>query len=122
MQIDIACFELLVHRDIKNEMLPKFRILIIEFHGTRNLLNREHFANTFKPVFDSLTSHFEPVHKLGNNWYGVPRYEDFTFSEVFQITLHRKDRSRIRNCYRKLPKNLDFENVAQKEALSVLWP
>lgn len=122
LQMDIEGFEWQALKSIDVQSLLKFRILIIEFHGTKNLINYRHFSNTFKPLIEVLTSHFDPVHIHGNNCCGVVTFGDFSFPEVFELTFHRRDRSMSRDSFQNLPSKLDSKNVVDKEDLNVMWP
>jgi len=47
LQMDIEGYEWLTLLNLDKEFFSKFRILVIEFHGTKNLVNKKHFDETF---------------------------------------------------------------------------
>ena len=53
---------------------------------------------------------------------GLAEFGNFSFPEVFELTLHRKDRSVVRDSFKELPSYLDSKNFAGKDDLNVLWP
>ena len=122
LQMDIEGSEWLTLLKLNNKFFSKFRILIIEFHGTRQLVNRKHFEETFRPIINQLIKYFDPVHIHGNNCCGLFTFEKFSFPEVFEVTFHRKDRSKQYNGFATLPNGLDFKNVPEKDDLVVAWP
>jgi hypothetical protein len=122
LQMDIEGYEWLTLIDLNLDFLLKFRILVIEFHGSRNLINRKHFDETFKPMIDQLVKYFDPVHIHGNNCCGLVTYGQFVFPEVFELTLHRKDRLKSNEGYAELPNSLDSKNLPEKHELIVAWP
>jgi hypothetical protein len=122
LQMDIEGYEWLTLLNLDERFFSKFRILIIEFHGTRQLVNKKHFEETFKPIITQLTKFFDPVHIHGNNCCGLFAFESFSFPEVFEVTFHRKDRSKQYKGYATLPNDLDFRNVPEKDDLAITWP
>jgi hypothetical protein len=122
LQMDIEGYEWLTLLNLDEKFFLKFRILIIEFHGAKNLVNGKHFNGTFKPIINQLTKLFDPVHIHGNNCCGVVTYEKYSFPEVFEVTLHRKDRAKQYKGYAVLPNGLDSRNLPEKDDLAVLWP
>ena len=122
LQMDIEGYEWLTLSNLDINFLLKFRILIIEFHGSKNLINKKHFDETFKPTVDQLVKHFDPVHIHGNNCCGLVSYGQFVFPEVFELTLHRKDRLKTNEGYSDLPNSLDSKNLPEKDELIVTWP
>ena len=122
LQMDIEGYEWLTLLNLDEKFFSKFRILIIEFHGAKHLVNKKHFDGTFRPIINQLTKHFDPVHIHGNNCCGLVTYEKFSFPEVFEITFHRKDRAKQYKGYTALPNSLDFRNIPEKDDLVFAWP
>ena len=122
LQMDIEGSEWLTLLNLDEKLLLKFRILVIEFHRTRKLVNKRHFDETFRPVIRQLTKHFDPVHIHGNNCCGLVTFEKFSFPDVFEVTFHRKDRAKQYKGYAVLPNSLDSKNVPKKDDLAIEWP
>jgi len=122
LQMDIEGYEWLTLLNLDKEFFSKFRILVIEFHATKNLVNKKHFDETFLPIINQLTKHFDPVHIHGNNCCGLVSYGKFSFPEVFEVTFHRKDRAKWYKGYAVLPNSLDCRNVPENADLVVEWP
>ena len=122
LQMDIEGFEWIALKNFNVDLLRKFRILIIEFHNTGNLINYRHFQETFRPIIQSLSSYFDPVHIHGNNCCGLVTFQNFQFPQVFELTLHRKDRGKTSSNYRELPHEYDQKNVSSIEDLKFEWP
>ena len=122
LQMDIEGFEWIALKDFNIDLLRRFRILIIEFHNTGNLLNKSHFHETFRPIIESLSLYFDPVHIHGNNCCGLVSFDSFEFPQVFELTLHRKDRGKTNSDFRELPHLYDQKNVSSIEDLKFEWP
>jgi len=122
LQMDIEGYEWLTLLNLDKEFFSKFRILVIEFHGTKNLVNKKHFDETFLPIINQLTKHFDPVHIHGNNCYGLVSFGKFSFPEIFEVTFHRKDRAKQYKGYAVLPNSLDSRNVPENADLVFEWP
>lgn len=121
LQMDIEGYEWLILFGIGEELLLRFRILVIEFHGTQNFTNRIHFNEVFKPTITSLLRYFDPVHIHANNCCGNFNFGKFQFPIVFELTLHRKDRAKNYEGFRELPHVLDRVNDSTSPELAIKW-
>ena len=121
MQMDIEGYEWLTLLKIEEKLLLRFRILVIEFHGTRDLINKVHFNKVFKPTIAHLLKYFDPVHIHANNCCGTANFGELQFPVVFEVTFHRKDRAINYEGYRKLPHVLDRANVPSNPEIAINW-
>ncbi len=121
LQMDIEGYEWLTLLGIEKELLQRFRILVIEFHGTESLTNRVQFNKVFKPTIERLLHYFDPVHIHANNCCGTVEFGELKFPIVFEVTFHRKDRGLSYEGYRDLPHALDRTNVAANPEIAIKW-
>ena len=121
LQMDIEGFEWQALLDIAPEKLIRFRIISIELHSTQNLRNRKLFDQIYSPVIDKLLAYFDVIHLHPNNCCGSSQYGRLNFPNIFELTLHRKERSTGQFGYAELPNKLDVRNVASKPDLVVDW-
>jgi hypothetical protein len=121
LQMDIEGFEWEALEKIDIESLRKFRIISIEFHSTQNLYNNKLFQSVYSPVIQKLLSLFDVVHIHPNNCCGATRYGDLEFPNIFELTLHRKNRSVGNLGYTTLPSPLDVKNVDSNPDLFIVW-
>lgn len=123
LQMDIEGFEWECFSQVKIEFLKRFRIIVIEFHAIRNILNHKMFLEIYSPVIDKLKEVFDIVHFHPNNCCGMYEFkEGFTFPNVFEVTFHRKDRAIRNHGFRNLPHELDVRNISTNEDLRVFFP
>jgi hypothetical protein len=121
LQMDIEGYEWLTLLRVEKELLQRFRILVIEFHGTESLTNKVQFNNVFKPTIEGLLQHFDPVHIHANNCCGTVEFGELQFPIVFEVTFHRKDRGLSYGGYRDLPHALDRTNVSANPEIAIKW-
>lgn len=89
MDIEGAEWENLIH--IPNELLNRFRILVIEFHHLDNLFSRPYF-NLVKKVFEKLLINFQIVHIHPNNFTNAMEIDNISIPRNMEFTFLRKDR------------------------------
>ena len=125
LQMDIEGGEWKVLDDAKEELLLRFRIIVIEFHGLREiLLSKESLEAR---VLEKLRRTHAVVHLHPNN-YSIAYREDTTgrnLPNVMEVTYLRNDRfSLTPSCPRAnahsfldFPHPLDVQNTLDKEPL-----
>jgi hypothetical protein len=113
LQMDVEEAEYSVIFDTSNEILNKFRILVIEFHGLENLFNPMGFE-LINLTFTKLLNSFEVVHIHPNNCNQPIVSNGFSVPPVMEFTFLRKDRITQRTSSRHFPHPLDRPNVANK--------
>ena len=121
LQMDIEGAEYKSIECTSNEVLERFRIIVIEFHNLDNFLNFNGFQTLYKPVFDKLVTSFDIVHFHANNCCGNWSLQDFDFPRVVEITFHRKDRRLTPLEQIATSSVLDRKNVPMKPDIQVDW-
>jgi len=94
MQIDIEGAE---YRNIlaaPDSTLSRFRIVVIELHGLKRILEAGVFRNVIAPFFEKMDRHFVCVHAHPNNCNGAVTVPgtDIDIPAVLELTFIRKDR------------------------------
>ncbi len=122
LQMDIEGAEYLTLLSISDQLLSKFRIMVIEFHHFEAIRNLHAFTLVYKPLFDRLLSHFDVAHIHPNNCCGEWWHSDLRFPVIFELTLIRKDRSQFLKMQSSKYENLDSPNDPNKKDLIIQWP
>ena len=113
LQMDIEGAEYEVILDTSNELLKRFRIMIIEFHNLDFLIDRLGFQ-TIDIVFRKLLKHFDVVHIHPNNYSKPEKDRGFEFPPLMEFTFLRKDRITERTFTTTFPHKHDSTNVPGK--------
>lgn len=115
LQMDIEGAEYEVLYTCEDQILRKFRIIIIEFHG----LDRIIYKNGYKYIsktFEKLLKHFEIIHLHPNNCQSPVEYKDkILIPPTMEITFLRKDRIKSRFKAENFPHKYDSPNVLDRE-------
>lgn len=122
LQMDIEGAEYGVIFDTSLEVLRKFRILVIEFHGLGQLYDKAGFE-LINLTFTKLLKDFEVVHIHPNNCFPPIRYLDFEVPPILEFTFLRKDRVSDKQPSTSFPHPLDRKSVQENEdfALPKCW-
>jgi len=122
LQMDIEGAEYPVIFDSSAELLQKFRILVIEFHGLDALIQKAGF-DLINLTFTKLLNHFEIVHIHPNNCLKSKFYKGFEIPPVMEMTFLRKDRISQKTPAKQFPHPLDVTNAPGKDdiALPECW-
>lgn len=119
LQMDIEGAEWLILESTPDEVLERFRLLVIEFHGFDQMVGRASSFPTVDNIFNRLLEKFAPVHVHVNNCSSPrttrPRgFAGFTKKEniphVFEVTLLRKEFIPADSPYAPIPNSLDTKN------------
>lgn len=110
LQIDIEGAEYPILLSTPESLLNRFRIIVIEFHDLRSLLNSFGFP-FIDGVFKKLLKNFEIVHIHPNNCLTPIDYEGFSIPSVLEFTFLRKDRVRSQSPAMVFPHQLDRKTV-----------
>lgn len=112
LQMDIEGAEYDILLDIEDRLLSQFRIVVIEFHDFKRTRQPNFLKEVVLPILIKLDKSFHLVHFHPNNCRNLFRLGKSFLPEVFEVTYHRRDRSRTpspsRSC---LPHALDYRNV-----------
>lgn len=111
LQMDIEGGEYATILGASEEVLNRFRILVIEVHKIDSWGHPNFFNIVVKPFFDKLLKHFVVVHNHPNNNCGIVNLGGVLAPRVFELTLLRKDRSNTSEYVTQLPHRLDRPNV-----------
>ena len=118
LQMDIEGSEYAVLSNTPHEILRRFRIMVVEFHGLDVMLAAEglrHVAHVFEKVLDSFhVAHIHPNNRgLVNSCHGIdiPRVMEFTF--------YRKDRAKPDGKRLHFPHKLDHKNAPDQPEITL---
>jgi hypothetical protein len=109
LQMDIEGGEYETLLACPQEVLTKFRIMVIEFHQIESWAQSDFFKLVESVFRKILTTHFV-VHNHPNNAMGIVDLNGFHAPRVFELTFIRKSRTEIQGDV-ILPHKLDFPNV-----------
>ena len=109
LQMDIEGAEYSVLLDSDNELLKRFRILIIEFHNFEGLLHSRNFE-LINIVFQKLLKNFSVVHIHPNNFSATTCYHGYEIPSDIEYTFLRNDRILNSEQAIKFPHPLDAKN------------
>lgn len=92
LEMDIEGAEYRVLHSASSELLRRFRIIVIEFHDLADLASRSRCPD-LAAALDKLFDTHRVVHVHPNNHGRTMRLAGHEFSEVLEVTFHRRDRS-----------------------------
>jgi hypothetical protein len=92
LQMDIEGWEYPTLLDASEEVLKRFRMIVMEVHDIESW-GHPPFFRTVEAFFAKLLQHFYVVHNHPNNFCGVINMGGFKATQVIELTLLRKDRS-----------------------------
>ena len=110
LQMDIEGGEYEVFSSMSNQLLKRFRIIVVEFHGLERFWHRP-FFNQSSRIFDKLLQTHSCVHIHPNNCTGASRAIDIKIFPATEFTFLRNDRIKNRSYASTFPHPLDDDNV-----------
>ena len=110
LQMDIESYEYEVILSMSEELLKRFRILVIEFHVLEELFNKP-FFKLARRAFDKLLETHHCVHIHPNNYSGTVQHGDIEIPKLMELTFYRKDRAGSTKPATQFPHSLDSENT-----------
>jgi hypothetical protein len=113
LQMDIEGAEYEVIHSLSDELLKRFRIIVVEFHRLHQLLDRFSFG-LMSPAFRKLLRTHAVVHIHPNNVGGVISSAGLSVPMTMEFTFLRRDRLRESRRTLVFPHPLDHRNVAAK--------
>lgn len=116
LQMDIEGSEYEVLLTMAEELLARFRIMVIEFHNIESW-GQQHFFALVAAAFSRLLEHFNVVHIHPNNAMGLVNLGGIVAPRVFEVTFHRKDRGEILGNADTFPHPLDRPNLQDRPDL-----
>jgi hypothetical protein len=121
LQMDIENSEYIVIPSIPDDLLKRFRIIIVEFHGLHRLWDK-FFFSVASNCFNKLLMYHHCVHIHPNNNGGIYTYGGIAIPKAMEFTFYRKDRSEIDGFADQFPHPLDCDNVNKKQVvLPKVW-
>lgn len=107
MDIEGAEYEALLATD--PEVLARFRIMVVEFHGLDGVFSKR-VLPIIEATFRKILPHFHIVHIHPNNCLPEVRYRDCDIPPVMEFTFLRKDRAQEVTPATTFPHPLDQPN------------
>jgi len=122
LQMDIEGAEYFAILTTPLEVLKKFRIIVIEFHGMNNLLDPKVFPY-ISTSFEKLLQDFAVIHIHPNNASDAVKFQGINFWPTMEFTFLRKDRIVTSTSRSDFPHKLDADNSLNKPTsiLSKEW-
>lgn len=114
LQMDIEGAEYEVILDTPDEILKRFRLIVVEFHTMHMLYTKNVFPFVFQ-CFKKLARHFEVAHIHPNNCCPVYKCGEFEVPKVIELTFYREDRCVSSDKPLDFPNKLDVPNVPGKK-------
>jgi len=111
LQMDIEGSEYEAIFSMSNDLMKRWRIMVIEFHFLDMLFNSHYFRLVCRAFFKILQTH-SCVHIHPNNCCGVKNEMGLAIPPVMEFTFFRKDRFKKIEPIDTLPNPLDFDNTS----------
>jgi Methyltransferase FkbM domain len=111
LQMDIEGAEYEVLMDLEEEVLERFRMLIVEFHDFDQLFNKFGYRLIYL-TFAKILRHFDIVHIHPNNSNKPIEYLGYESFHALEFTFLRKDRIQSRLPQNSFPHPLDKPCIA----------
>lgn len=124
LQMDIEGSEFDVLTLESNDVLERFGVIIVEFHGMERLFD-EHFLSSVSAIFEKLYQKFSVCHVHPNNIGGIASLGEIEVPRLFEVSFVRDDLLRSLEPGREivLPHPLDAPNVPDMPDISMpaMW-
>jgi hypothetical protein len=112
LQMDIEGWEYLSIINVSNEILKRFRIIVIEFHNLHELWNPA-FFNIANQTFSKLLESHSCVHIHPNNYTELHSFNGIEIPPLAEFTFYRNDNNAIPSFENTFPHLLDSKNVKE---------
>lgn len=116
LQMDIEGSEYDVLLAASNDLIKRFRIIVIEFHFL-NKLRTKSFFEWASRVFEKILQSHTCVHNHPNNFADSIKYRGLEIPKVIELTFLRHDRVSSPSFVRIFPHPLDADNTKKKPSL-----
>ena len=113
LQMDIEGGEYLAILGASEEVLKRFRIIVIEIHNVA-AWGQPNYFEIVETFFCKLLNHFYVLHNHPNNCCGLVNLGGVSAPRVFELTLLRKDRAKVLGMCNQFPHPLDRPNVLDR--------
>jgi len=114
LQMDIEGSEYETILNTPNELLDRFRIIVIEFHHLHQLWNRPFFRLIY-PAFKKLLTNHTCLHIHPNNSAALCENKRLVIPNVMEFTFLRNDRFKKKKYARNYPHPLDSPNTGKRD-------
>jgi hypothetical protein len=115
LQIDIEGDEYKVLLSTSDEILKKFKILIVEFHDLDKINNKFNYS-IINSLMDKILQNFDISHIHPNNFSKkINFFKDISIPEIIEVSFLRKDLIKKKDEIKILPHPLDSRNVPDKK-------
>jgi len=111
LKLDIESDEYPVLASIKECLISKFKVIVIEFHDIDKLRYKSFFNFFDKNIRQKLFNNFLPIHLHPNNCCGTFEFSDYSFPKVAEVTFINKKFVSSVSGFSKLPHKDDFRNI-----------
>ena len=118
LQMDIEGGEWPVLLNMSDELLQRFRVIVLELHGLPDIFNMFAF-NIQAACIGRLTKYFNVVHLHPNNVMGTRTCNDISIPYFLEMTLHRKDRAQVMGYATSFPHPLDASNISDRAPMAL---
>ncbi len=118
LQMDIEGFEYQVILSTPEDLLNRFRIIVIEFHFLDRLFDRFSYG-IISSCFDKLLKNFQVAHIHPNNCCGSVKKGHINVPRVMEFTFLHKSRAVSTEPIKSFPNRLDTDNVEGKPTLQL---
>lgn len=120
LQMDIEGYEYEVLNSVNESLLQRFRIVIVEFHNLRTMLNgRSAHWQGIRAAVDRLLAHHTCVHAHPNNTAAIDKARDVEIPDLMELTFLRTDRSSSWQDWPGFPHPLDCCNDPSRPAMAL---
>jgi hypothetical protein len=116
LQMDIEGAEWPVFLNVSDEVLKRFRIIVVELHSLERLIDKMGFELMFAAL-DRLLRQFHVVHNHPNNVARPLRARGLTIPRLLEVTFLRQDRAHITGFAKRFPHPLDRKNAPDRSDL-----
>ncbi|MES2544071.1 MAG: FkbM family methyltransferase [Bacteroidota bacterium] len=113
LQMDIEGYEYFVLLNMSNELLSRFRVVVIEFHSLHKIWNNE-FYKLISTVFEKILQTHTCIHIHPNNCSGIDIQNGIEIPRLAEFTFIRNDRINTKKPEAKFPHSLDFDNTPKE--------
>lgn len=110
LQMDIEGSEYHSLLSLSEDLLSKFRIIIVEFHHLESLWN-PHFFEIFEATILKLLENHSCIHIHPNNSYGIEERFSLKIPRILEMTFYRKDRGVSEEYETNYPNPLDRDSI-----------
>jgi hypothetical protein len=121
LQMDIEGHEYLTLTSMPDELMQRFRIIVIELHYLGKPWNRDFYAMASTALHKLLKSH-TCVHIHPNNFCGIEKIRGVEIPRTAEFTFLRNDRIGRKRPHTQFPHPLDYDNIQNRAiALPEIW-